>query len=579
MHRLAALIFFAFGLSQAATAVQFHGQLKVTGNKILNARNEPAVLSGMSLYWSQWKPAFYTAQTVSWLATDWHANVVRAALAVGVSSTTSPDYLDDLANNNGNNKARIKAVVDGAIASGVYVIIDWHSHVADQHQAEAVAFFTEMAQTYGSYPNVIYEIFNEPTNQSWPTVKNYSTAVISAIRSKDPDNLILVGSPSWDQDVDVATASPITGYSNIAYTFHFYAGTHTLGAEGAKVTTALNRGFAIFISEWGASNADGNGGPFTAKSDTWLNWAATNKLSWCNWSIANLSESSAALNAGTTGISNWSTSDLSESGNYVRNKLISMNPGQNGYSSVITPSSSSTVTPSSSSVVRPSSSSSIITPVSSNSRIQNIPSRIEAESFNTQTGIQIETTTDAGGGSNVGYIDNGDWVQYAINVPQTTTYTLQFRIATSSTGGTIQILFKGLQVGTLTVGSTGGWQSWNTLETSVPLTQGQGDLRLVFGGGTTGLFNLNYFDVLSPSPTRNDKKILSGNPIFGSGRTLLFASNHPWTLATVRRSNGSFVAEYPITGLSRFEIPPLSHGAYTIQLKGHTESISLQRKF
>ena len=69
---------------------------------------------------------------------------------------------------------------------------------------EAVAFFSELAAKYGDKPNVIYEIVNEPEkDETWPQVKEYATAVISAIRQHDPDNLVIVGSPEWDQRIDL----------------------------------------------------------------------------------------------------------------------------------------------------------------------------------------------------------------------------------------------------------------------------------------------------------------------------------------------------------------------------------------
>ncbi|MBQ4796798.1 cellulase family glycosylhydrolase, partial [Pectobacterium versatile] len=108
----------------------------------------------------------------------------------------------------------------------MYVIIDWHSHSAENNRSEAIRFFQDMARKYGNKPNVIYEIYNEPLQVSWSnTIKPYAEAVISAIRAIDPDNLIIVGTPSWSQNVDEASRDPING-KNIAYTLHFYAGTH-----------------------------------------------------------------------------------------------------------------------------------------------------------------------------------------------------------------------------------------------------------------------------------------------------------------------------------------------------------------
>ena len=140
----------------------------------------------------------------------------------------------------------------------MYVIIDWHSHHAESYRSNAIAFFQDMARTYGTRNHVIYEIYNEPLQISWSgTIKPYAQAVISAIRAIDPDNLIIVGTPSWSQDVDVAAADPIAG-TNIAYTLHFYAGTHGQFLRD-KAQTALNRGVALFVTEWGSVNANGDG--------------------------------------------------------------------------------------------------------------------------------------------------------------------------------------------------------------------------------------------------------------------------------------------------------------------------------
>jgi endoglucanase len=358
----------AIGLSlaatsiHAATAVDAYGHLKVQGTQIQSQSGKPAVLRGMSMYWSlpAWGNAtqFWNANVVKWLADDWHANVVRAAMAVEHGG-----YLT----NPSQQKEFVDVIVQAAVNKGIYVIIDWHDHNAENHEAAAVAFFQEMARKYGHLPNVIYEVFNEPERQSWSTVKSYSIKVIDAIRAIDPDNLILVGSPQWDQAVRQAADDPITGRANIAYTMHFYAGTHSDWLRGES-DYALTK-IPLFISEWGASNADGNGGPFTASADTWLTWADQRNLSWCNWSVHNLSESSAALKASASPNGNWHpTNDLSASGQYVRGKMRAANPAPNAYVAGLSSSSaiasSSSIAPSSSSVAvssssKPSSSSAV----------------------------------------------------------------------------------------------------------------------------------------------------------------------------------------------------------------------------
>ncbi|RYZ90274.1 MAG: glycoside hydrolase family 5 protein, partial [Moraxellaceae bacterium] len=186
--------------------------ITTSGNKVLIGGQQGSI-SGNSFFWSNtgWGgEKFYNAQTVAWLKNDWKSMVVRAAMGVDESG----GYLTDA-----YNKTRVTTVVDAAIANNMYVIIDWHSHHAEQYQAQSIAFFKEMATKYGNTNNVIYEIYNEPLQISWSgVIKPYATAVIAEIRKIDPDNLIVVGTPSWSQDVDVAANDPITGYANIAYT-------------------------------------------------------------------------------------------------------------------------------------------------------------------------------------------------------------------------------------------------------------------------------------------------------------------------------------------------------------------------
>src|SRR5688500_10168546 len=239
--------------------------LSVSGNQI-RAGGQPASFAGNSLFWSNtgWGgERYYNADVVRWLKSDWKSTLVRAAMGV----EDSGGYLQD---RNGN-LARVRAVVDAAIANDLYVIIDWHSHHAESYRNDAIAFFQEMARTYGTRNHVIYEIYNEPLQISWSgTIKPYAQAVINAIRAIDPDNLIVVGTPSWSQDVDVAAADRVSG-SNIAYTLHFYAGTHGQYLRD-KAQTALNRGAALFVTEWGSVSANGDCAVATGDTNIWMSF-------------------------------------------------------------------------------------------------------------------------------------------------------------------------------------------------------------------------------------------------------------------------------------------------------------------
>jgi endoglucanase len=295
------------------------GRLQVAGNRIVGQDGQPVSLAGISFGWSQWEAArFYNADTVNWLKEDWHAQVVRAALGLHQEPGS---YLQKPA----ANQARVTKVVDAAIAADLYVIIDWHDHHAHQHADLAVAFFTEMARRYGNRPNIIYEIFNEPEKVTWRNdVKPYAEKVIAAIRAIDPDNLIVVGTPNWSQDVDVAASDPIKD-PNVAYTLHFYAGTHKAKLR-TKAQQALDAGVALFVTEWGTCEASGDGPIDKASVDAWMDFIRKNQLSHCNWAVYDKKETAALLlrRAGSKG--KWKDSDLTPPGKYVRELVRGWNP-------------------------------------------------------------------------------------------------------------------------------------------------------------------------------------------------------------------------------------------------------------
>ena len=315
--RFLVTVFIAFCLAvgSGAQTVKQHGSLHVEGTRLVDKNNKPVLLRGMSFGWHNLWPRFYNAGAVKWLHEDWKCTVLRAAMGVELNDS-------GYAKNPVSSASKIKAVVEAAIKEDIYVIIDFHSH--NIRQEEAKTFFTEMATLYGKYPNVIYEIFNEPDYETWPEVKAYSEEIIKTIRSIDPDNIILVGSPRWDQDIQLPAADPIKGYTNLMYTVHFYAATHKQWLRD-KTDEAIQKGLPIFISECAGMEASGDGAINYEEWQKWIDWMEARGLSWITWSVSDKDETCSVLKKTAASDGNWKDSDLKESGLRTRDYLRKYN--------------------------------------------------------------------------------------------------------------------------------------------------------------------------------------------------------------------------------------------------------------
>ena len=318
------ILYLGFTQALAQTPVEIHGQLSVKGNLIVDKNGDPVQLRGMSLFWSQWIPKYYNKNAVKWLKDDWCLSVIRASMAADVENNGYAKN-EDIAK---TEQEKIITVVDAAIELGIYVIIDFHSHNAHlaTNKAAAKVFFAEMSDKYKDVPNVIYEPWNEPifntTSNAWAnTIKPYHTEIIDIIRANDPDNIIVCGTRQWSQRVDEAAYSPIDR-TNIAYTLHFYANTHKQSLRNIA-SDALDAGIALFVTEYGTCDASGDGGYNEAETKKWWAFLDENKISYCNWSVADKDETASILFYGADRNGNWTADDLTESGTLVKENMVS----------------------------------------------------------------------------------------------------------------------------------------------------------------------------------------------------------------------------------------------------------------
>ena len=314
--------------------VEVNGHLSVSGTTIVNEAGEPVQLRGMSSCGLISTYNFFTDEVVDTLVQDWGCSVIRLAMTTRGNDngyTFDPDrYFEEVC-----------GYTDTLIDHGVYVIIDWHilyDGDPNEYREEAVDFFSRISSLYGEYPNVIYEICNEPNGEriddpeqdvDWNnTIRPYAEEVIAAIRENDPDNIIIVGTPNWSQDVDEAAQNPLSG-DNIMYTLHFYAGSHGQDLMD-KAQTAIDSGLPIFCTEWGTSRDSGDGGVFYDETNQWMDFLNQNGISWCNWSIGSSNtESSNALRLYSNNFTieqklaaHWPDEMLSPSGLFVRSLIL-----------------------------------------------------------------------------------------------------------------------------------------------------------------------------------------------------------------------------------------------------------------
>lgn len=300
------------------------GGLQVIGSQLCDSSGQPVQLRGVSTHGLAWYPEYVNEDFFKELK-GWGANVVRLAMYTaeygGYCSGGDKEAL----------KALVRKGVSAAASAGLYAIVDWHV-LNDRNPLtyleDAKAFFAEMAAEFAGQSHVLYEICNEPNGgTSWADIKRYADEVIPVIRAADPDAVILVGTPTWSQEIDKAAADPLA-HENVMYTLHFYAATHTDSLRRLMVKTA-KAGLPLFVSEFGICDASGSGGLDEGQAEKWL--AAMDELgiSYVAWNLSNKNETSAIFKESCKKTAGFTADDLSPSGRWVYEMLSGGGAGKN----------------------------------------------------------------------------------------------------------------------------------------------------------------------------------------------------------------------------------------------------------
>ena len=272
---------------------EMHGALHVENGKLTDQHGDVVQLYGMSTHGIAWFPQYVNSDALRTLRDDWNTNCIRLAMYTAENG----GYCS------GGDKEQLKQLVKDGVSYatdfGMYVIVDWHilsDGDPNQNKDEAIAFFKEMAETFTNNDNVLYEICNEPNGgTSWESIKAYAEEVMPVIREKRPDAVILVGTPTWSQEIDKAAESPLED-KNVMYTLHFYAGTHKDDLRNRLESYAQN-GLPIFVSEFGMCDASGNGANDFESTTKWLDLLNKYQISFMCWNLANKDESSSVFRA------------------------------------------------------------------------------------------------------------------------------------------------------------------------------------------------------------------------------------------------------------------------------------------
>lgn len=308
----------------AASPVEQWGKLKLVGNQLSSQDGQPVQLRGWSTHGSWFKGCYDDLSDFEKMKNE-GANMARIAMYVNEGQGYDIDW--------------VKNCVDYTAQLGIYCLVDWHILKPGNPNANDYGryneFFSQMTAYVKEkgYKHVLWEICNEPNEDTdgapaafhnvWDWVTKYAQNVLPTIAQNLPDAIVIVGTPQWDQDVTVAFQDPLEIKDSfkdlqLMYSFHHYAADQQryLGIFSAAAAFV-----PVFITEWGLSSHTGDSGVDKTAGDHMLLVANGKNLggqivSWANWSWSDKGESSGTFTGG--GYGNMS---FSESGNYIRQQL------------------------------------------------------------------------------------------------------------------------------------------------------------------------------------------------------------------------------------------------------------------
>lgn len=299
------------------------GKLKVVGNQLCSESGQPVQLRGWSTHGHQWDGKYcYDDENDFAGMKKFGANVARIAMYVREYGWVNPEW--------------VKKCIDWTASQKMYCLVDWHvldpgtptSYLGDNPDQ----FFADIAGyvKQKGYKHVLYEICNEPNENTpgdiyrpnlWKDIKTYADRVLPAIANVDPNAVVVVGTPQWDQAVVFPLEDPIENdYGlKLMYAFHYYACSHEMYLGGLQAAAGQ---IPMFVTEWSLTEHKGESGFCTDSGDKMLDVCnglnlGGQKISWCSWSFSNVGGASASL----TQANNYNDNTLTQVGKYIVGKL------------------------------------------------------------------------------------------------------------------------------------------------------------------------------------------------------------------------------------------------------------------
>ncbi|CCG98290.1 glycoside hydrolase family 18 [Fibrella aestuarina BUZ 2] len=476
-------------------------------------------------FYQSWRDTFITQADINWIA-DQGFNCVRIPMHYELFLTPSQravrnnvirnpstymTYVNSMtswynANQlftdpNSEGFRTLENCLNWCAARGLYVIVDLHAapgaqgsdtNISDAlvtndlwnkpiFQNITVRLWETIVRRYINNNTVAFwDLINEPNNVpgGGQAIFSLTNRLINAVRGLGDTHLIMVEGNGWGNNYDYLEPNNFNNRSNLVYNAHRYWITPSDDYVRDGNPNQINRMINLteFRSRWNVPVWIGETGE---NDDSWLRQNVDKlnaaKIGWAHWTYKRTSSSPNAALRRIDGPP-YLTDGVSAMSGVLNNIKFANTSINYGPLDAVNPRRGATTVCTGS--------------------YNPVPATLQAESYCSMSGIGVETTIDAGGGQNVGNIETGDWLGYRINVPVAGSYTIQYRVATPNSGGSLRFerLGGSSSFGTVGVPNTGGWQNWQTITQTVQLPAGDQEVALVSANGS---FNINWFRIAS----------------------------------------------------------------------------------